>query len=278
VRRELVAAALEARRQSAADTAATRSIEPPIVLATMTKARIALRSIVTTMPMRLRLLRPLKFTIAALALTAVFAATATADGNGEQIRYTAAGQSAARTALLARSDLSPSIAWTRQAYKPDVAASQIGCANFHPKVSDLVLVGAAGAYYSSKTSPSVNFSGLVEVLETAHMVQLDWQRTNASPHVGECLGKQAAAAFASSSTFVSIRPLAFPSTGTHIAAWRCEFAAKTGTKGHFVYDVVLTTRGRTEITLTGAAVIGVADSLKATEGRLAAKLVARARV
>jgi hypothetical protein len=234
------------------------------------------RELVAT-AMRMRPTQALKVTATALTLTAVLAATAAADGNVEQIHYTAVGQNAARVALLAQSDLSASTGWTRQAYKPDVAASQVGCAGFHPKVSDLVLIGAAGAFYSSKTVPHVNFDSLVEVLRTSHMVQLDWQRTTASPKVGGCLAKQAAASLASSSTFVSIRPLAIPAVGSHTAAWRCEFAAKTGTKAHFVEDILLATRGRTEITLSGIAVVGVASNLRASEGRLIAKLVARAR-
>ncbi|MFL5900569.1 MAG: hypothetical protein ACJ75S_05165, partial [Solirubrobacterales bacterium] len=76
----------------------------------------------------------------ALAAALVLAGAAVADK--EQIHLTAAGQQAARAAVMQRSDLGGASGWTGGSKKPDLSGGT-GCANFQPKQSDLVLIGAA---------------------------------------------------------------------------------------------------------------------------------------
>ena len=70
------------------------------------------------------------------------AATAVFAGDGkEQIKFNPADQAAARAVVIRRADLGSS-GWVGGPTKPDLSSGPT-CANYHPKVSDLVLTGAA---------------------------------------------------------------------------------------------------------------------------------------
>jgi hypothetical protein len=117
----------------------------------------------------------------------------------------------------------------------------------------------------------------VEVLATRRLVQLDWQRTVGSPRLPGCMGTLVSSVFASSARFVSVEELAFPEIARDTSAWRVELETTTGAKKRFVYDLILVTRGRTEISITSSAPLNSANSLKAIETRLARKLFSRAK-
>jgi hypothetical protein len=85
--------------------------------------------------------RGIVFVLAAVAL-ALLTATAVPAGDGkEQIKFNAADQAAARAVVIRRADLG-STGWAGGPTKPDLSSGPT-CANYHPKVSDLVLTGAA---------------------------------------------------------------------------------------------------------------------------------------
>ena len=90
---------------------------------------------------------------AALALVGV------AGADQYQVRLTAAGNAAARAAVVARSDLGSSAAWTGVSKKPDLSSSPT-CAGFDPKESDLVIVGAAETDWKH---PGLEFDSLLEL-------------------------------------------------------------------------------------------------------------------
>ena len=210
--------------------------------------------------------------ISLLALASVASAGA-ADGK-EQIHLTAKGQAAAQAAVLTTSDFGTSGGWTERTFKPNIADAQVGCEGFHPKVSDLVVTGAAETAFSPPGSLPLQFDSLAEVLQTPKMVALDWQRTTASPLLTDCLRQQFSGVF-TAARFVSIHPLAFPHLAKHTAAWRAEFVETTARKLHFVLDTVLVSRGRTEITLSTQAPVNVQGKVKTAEVHLLKRLLAR---
>jgi hypothetical protein len=107
-----------------------------------------------------------------VALTLVMAALA----DKEQVQLTAADQAFARAAVLTKADLGTVGSWTGGAVKPDLTSSP-PCTSFHPKQSDLVLTGAAETRFKE---PGIEIDSEAQVLQTAQMVALDWQRVVAS--------------------------------------------------------------------------------------------------
>jgi hypothetical protein len=206
-----------------------------------------------------------------LAAALVLAGAAVADK--EQIQLTAAGQKAARAAVMQRADLGGATGWTGGAKKPDLS-SGTGCANFQPKQSDLVLIGAAETVFKH---PGVEFDSEAQVLETPAMVRLDWQRTVLAPQVLPCLRSNLEKHLTASEHLVSAGRLAFPVISGYTRAYRTvvEVKAAAGTTRVFV-DLLLIGRGSTEITLTTTAPLVAATAVRAAELRLARILVARA--
>jgi hypothetical protein len=220
--------------------------------------------------------RLLTATAAVSVLALAGASSAGAAGGKEQIHLTAEGQTAARAAVLEKSDFRSSTSWVGKSFKPDVAAAGVGCAGFRPKVSDLVVNGAAETSFSPPGSVPLLFDSLAEVLRTPHMVALDWQRTVASPRLVDCLGQEFSAFF-TAARFVSIKRLAFPHVAQHTAAFRAEFVETSARRLHFVFDTVIVSRGRTEITLSTTAPFSQQASVAAAEVSLVKQLLARAR-
>ena len=208
----------------------------------------------------------------ALAVVSALVLAVAAAADKEQIRYTAAGQAAARAAVLTKADLGASSAWTGGHKKPDVSSGPL-CTSFDPKQSDLVLNGASRTEY---TQPGIDIDSEAQVLQTPHMVLLDWQRTVTSPKVLPCLREVAAKSAGASAKVVSIKRVSFPRVATYTAAFRIVLEAKSGTTTVPVFvETVLVGRGRTEITLTMTAPLAAAAALRPGEIRLAKLLVAR---
>jgi hypothetical protein len=210
--------------------------------------------------------------VGAVVLSALLLAVA-AVADKEQIHYTAAGQAAARAAVLTRADLGASGSWTGGHKKVDVSSGPL-CAGFDPKQSDLVLNGAS---HTEFTQPGIDIDSEAQVLQTPHMVSLDWQRTVLSPKVIPCLREVAAKSLGAGAKVVSIKRVAFPRVATYTAAVRIVLQATSGTTTVKIYvDIVLVGRGHTEITLSTTAPLAAASVLRPAEVRLAKLLVARA--
>src|SRR5438105_15040184 len=108
----------------------------------------------------------------ASAMVALTIAAAVSAGGGEQIRFNAADQAAARAVVIRRADLGTS-GWVGGRVKPDLSAGP-SCPNYHPKVSDLVLTGSARTNFRRS---GFEFDSQAGVLKTRRMVALDWRRS-----------------------------------------------------------------------------------------------------
>ena len=206
-----------------------------------------------------------------LAAALLLAGAALADK--EQIHLTSAGQAAARAAVMHRADLGGASGWTGGYKKPDLS-SGTGCANFQPKQSDLVLIGAAETAFKH---PGVEFDSEAQVLETPAMVRLDWQRTVLASQVMPCLRSNLKKQLSKSERLVSVRRISFPAIAPYIRAYRTTVDVKAGSGTARVFvDLVLAGRGSTEITLTTTAPLVAAPAVRGAEVRLARILVARA--
>jgi hypothetical protein len=194
----------------------------------------------------------------------------------EQIHLTNAGQAAARAAVLTKADLGTAPGWTGGAKKPDLSSTP-PCPGFRPKQSDLVVNGAAETVFKQ---PAIQFDSEAQVLQTAHMVKLDWQRTVIAPQILPCLRIAVAKSAGTSAHVTSIRRTAFPRVATFTSAIRILLDVKTSgstTPVTVFVDVVLVGRGRTEITLTTTAPLLASTAVRAAEIRLARILAARVR-
>jgi hypothetical protein len=194
----------------------------------------------------------------------------------EQIHLTNAGQAAARAAVLTKADLGTAPGWTGGAKKPDLSSTP-PCPGFRPKQSDLVVNGAAETVFKQ---PAIQFDSEAQVLQTAHMVKLDWQRTVIAPQILPCLRIAVAKSAGTSAHVTSIRRTAFPRVATFTSAIRILLDVKTSgstTPVAVFVDVVLVGRGRTEITLTTTAPLLASTAVRAAEIRLARILAARVR-
>jgi hypothetical protein len=89
-------------------------------------------------------------TAVALATLATVAVAAAGDGGREQIKFNPSDQSAARTAVLRRTDL-PGGDWKGGAVKFDPSPSPT-CRNYHPDLSQFVLTGAAESDWKSESA------------------------------------------------------------------------------------------------------------------------------
>jgi hypothetical protein len=194
----------------------------------------------------------------------------------EQIHLTNAGQAAARAAVLTKADLGTAPGWTGGAKKPDLSSTP-PCPGFRPKQSDLVVNGAAETVFKQ---PAIQFDSEAQVLQTAHMVKLDWQRTVIAPQILPCLRIAVAKSAGTSAHVTSIRRTAFPRVATFTSAIRILLDVKPSgstTPVTVFVDVVLVGRGRTEITLTTTAPLLASTAVRAAEIRLARILAGRVR-
>ena len=210
----------------------------------------------------------------ALVLLAFGAAASAANDPGkEQVHLLAADQAAARAAVLRLSDLGPG--WTGGPTKPSPSSTP-DCAGWHPKQSDLVLTGTAAARFKH---PGLEVASDAQVLRTARMVQLDWQRTAVAPQAMACMRSSLAKQSPANAKVVAVKRLSFPQIATYTVAYRVTINVSTaGTTVPVWSDLVLFGRGRTELELTVIAPAAGAATLVAAESRLARLLVARARV
>jgi hypothetical protein len=210
--------------------------------------------------------------VAALVALATAAVVAAGDGK-EQIRFNPADQAAARAVVIRRSDLGAS-GWQGGRVKPDL--SSLSCPNYHPKVSDLVLTGAAQADFRRS---GFEFDSAGQVLKTHRMVALDWRRSVLAPGAVSCLRTTLSKGLGTTAKVVSFAKLPFPRVGTYTAFFRAVIAVQAqGRTVRVLADIVLAGRGRTELSLSVAGPAAAKTAISAAERRLARLLVSRARV
>ena len=223
-------------------------------------------------PLRSRLLLA---ALAACVLAPSASGAPAAAGDGRyQVRMTAVGKAVASAASLKRSDIGTASGWKGGPVKPDLSVDP-GCPNYHPKHSDLVIVGAAAADFDHA---GINFHSESQVLKTAKMARLDWQRSNAPGELA-CARANLMKLSTAATRIVSIERMAFPGIGERSGAFRILIDV-TGASREIIRmatDIVFVVRGRTEITLLTTAPLSAMASLKVVEVDLAMKLFSRAR-
>lgn len=206
--------------------------------------------------------------VALVAAGAVLAANPTK----EKIELTAAGKAQARAEVVRRKDLGAG--WSGGFKKPDLSSSFSDC-SYHPKQSDLVLIGAAETTWHKQV---VAIDAEAQVLRTAAMVRLDWRRTVTAPQVQPCLKREFAKSFAASGKLVSFRRVRFPHLATYTRAYRVVADVKTGLGNLPIEaDLVVFGVGRNELNLGLTGPASGKAYLRRTELRLARVLVQRAR-
>jgi hypothetical protein len=210
--------------------------------------------------------------MATLAIALVVVAGAAGSGPGKQkIELNPADQARARAVVLRRSDLGPG--WTGGRIKPDLT-SQVSCASYHPKVSDLVVTGAAESQFRGT---GIVLANEVEIFRTAAMVDRDWRRSIV-PAAVPCLRRTLTKGLGAQAKVLSFGRIPFPRVGTHSAAFRGIVAVSAlGRTVRVLLDIVLVGKGRAEISLDATAPAAAARAVSSAERRLARTLAARAR-
>jgi len=195
------------------------------------------------------------------------------DDGRQQIHLTSADNAAARHVLLRKADFGGVPGWSGGTKKPDLSSSGPRCANFHPKYSDIVLTGVAESEFHNA---GIYIDDEVQVLETAPMVKLDWQRSVRAPGLLPCLRTYLAKSAPANAKVRGIHAFAFPRVAQYTAAFRLVFDVKTGgNTASMLVDLVLVGRGRTEVTLTTVAPYEARAVMKSAEAKLAHILVSR---
>lgn len=190
----------------------------------------------------------------------------------EKIARTAAGNAQAKAEVVRRADMGSG--WKGGFKKPDLSSS-MPCTTYHPKQSDLVLIGVAETTFSKAP---LEVDSEAQVLRTAAMVRRDWQRTILDPRVMPCLRQGFTKALGSHAKLVSFRTVAFP----HIAPLTRAFRLIANVTTQFgpvpvEIDFVAMGFGRTELALTLSGPTVAQSAQRATELRLARVLAGRAR-
>ena len=208
----------------------------------------------------------------ATVLIGALALAATALADRQQVHLTRTGQKAARAAVLRRGDLG-SGSWTGTRKAPALSSS-IGCPGFHPKQSDLVVIGAADMEWKSAAA---QLDSSAQVLRTKKMVQLDWKRTVRAPQVLPCLRQNVAKSLAATERLSFVTRLPAPAITGRVRLFRTVVVVRAGTaRTPILIDSLLIGKGRTEITLTTTALYSSRKSVTRMELRLGRKLADRA--
>jgi hypothetical protein len=207
------------------------------------------------------------------ALVALVTAAVVAAGDGkEQIRFNPADQAAARAVVIRRSDLG-STGWQGGPVKPDLSGPS--CPNYHPKLSDLVITGAAEADFRRS---GFAFGSAGEVLKTRRMVALDWQRSVLARGAVSCLRTTMSKGLGTTAKVISFAKLPFPRLATYVALFRAVVGVQAqGRTVRVLADIVLVGRGRTELTLSVVGPAAAKSAISAAERRLARTLISRVR-
>jgi hypothetical protein len=215
---------------------------------------------------------------AVVAAAAVMAGAAFADTGRKQIKLTAADQAAARAALVRRSDL-PGTPWLGGRDKPDLSqASAPACRDYRPKLSDVVLTGIAESSFTRRDGRWY-VNSAVQMVRTARMLRLDWQRVVVAPGAIRCHRRDIAKTISRNGRLVSFGRIPFPHLTRYAVEYRAVVYVPAGNTdaGRWLVDAVLVGAGRTEMSLDVLARTRTRVVTDALERRLARTMVSRAR-
>jgi len=216
------------------------------------------------------------------ALTVAAAATARTNGGAQaagsshtsqaaQRHYRPSDQALAQSVVLKTVDLGSSAAWSGGVSA--AGATQLrSCANFHPRQSDLVITGDEQSDYT-RVGGGMQYHDEAQVMQTANMVRLDWQRNVLDPNALPCLRTFFVKNLVGDQHLVSLSRLSLPRIATYTAGYRA-LVDQSGVRT--VIDVLFVGRNRTEITLETSAPYSSVKQVDRAELRLAHLLVARA--
>lgn len=186
------------------------------------------------------------------------------------VKYNVADQAAARAAVLKKSDLGAAAGWKGGATKPDLSESE--CSIYEPKVSDLLVTGAAASEWTY--TGSLSFRSETWLLKTPEMVKLDWQRTVAHPSIVPCFRELFGAE--PNMKLVSIKRIALPKLAPLSRRYRVLVDyTEQGETVRLMIDLILIGKGRTELSLLTTALYAERKPVEAAEVRLARALMAR---
>jgi hypothetical protein len=193
----------------------------------------------------------------------------------EQIRLTAEGQAAAKRAILTRADFAHAPGWSGGPVKPNLKSNP-PCANFEPKQSDLVVIGAAESRFDHPAG--IRFETEAQVFQTQRMVELDWQRTVDAPGAVACDRELAMKQSTAKEKVISFNRVSFPRIATHAARFRVVIATTSQGRAVNVFqDLLLFAKGRTELTISFISALTAESVVSEVEVGVAKKLLARAR-
>ena len=204
-------------------------------------------------------------------------AAAWASGTDKEPRhYTAADQALARSIVIKLSDLGSTTLWHGGARKPDTSAEPT-CPNFNPRQSDIVITGDAESVFEY-TAAAVQYDSEAQVLRTANMVQLDWQRSVKQPTLLPCLRSILTKSLSSSEHLVSMAKITVPQIATFTAEYRIVIDVRSASPPETIrtmIDELLIGRNRTELSLTTSAPYSARVPIQKSELRLARLLASR---
>lgn len=188
-----------------------------------------------------------------------------------QRHYTAADQALARSVVLKAVDLGSSSHWSGGVTAADTTQPR-SCSNFHPRQSDLVITGDAQSDYTPTTG-GMQYHNEAQIMRSAKMVRLDWQRNVLDPAALDCLRTFFVKNLVGGEHLVSLSRLTVPHIGTYTAGYRA-LVDQAGVRN--MIDVLFVGRNRTEITLEISAPYAAQANVEHSERQLAKVLVARA--
>lgn len=209
--------------------------------------------------------------VAGVGVALIAAGVVLADNpSKEKIALTAAGNTQAKREVLRHTDLGKG--WSGGFVKPNLA-STLPC-SYHPKQSDLVLIGGAETHWNHPSAFEI--ASEAQVLRTAAMVGRDWRRTVLARQVVPCLRQAFKKALGSKATGISVSRVSFPHLTTYTSAFR--FRGKLSSANGRVpveSDFVVLGAGRNEISLTLTGFAAARAALRADALRLARVLAHR---
>lgn len=204
-----------------------------------------------------------------LAFVAALSLAGAALADQWQIHRTAAGNAAARAAVITKADIGTNPGWTGGFVKPDLNSSP-PC-SFQPKQSDLVVIGAASSVWKHS---GLELESDANVLKTQAMVRLDWQRSVLDPRSTPCLRKTIAKTLPAGATIVSFGVASLPRLAPLQRRYRAVVTV-SGTK--LLVDLIAMGKNGTEIQLSTIAPLAAESIVRPAEFEIARRLAGRVR-
>jgi hypothetical protein len=210
----------------------------------------------------------------AVSVLALIALLVTAAASADTYRFTAAGQAAAREAVVQRSDLGSAAGWTGGAQKPDTSSAHDTCASY-PATPNRYVVGSAQTVWKHT---GLEIESDADVVRSPEMVDTDW-RIITSPATLDCLRAAIVKDLPGKTRLVSIARRPFAHVSARVIAFRVKLdVTAQGQTIRMMADMVFFATRRTEVSLLVVAPYLTASVVEVAETRLATLLAARASV